>query len=102
MCEKTNAGIETDAVDLAKIDWNKLTPAEFKALEDKVSKTNALLKASKPRKKREDKLVPVKLQGNVYQLKESTFTRLKNMKSEKSKQKLIEEIISKTNQIQSI
>lgn len=93
---------ENNSVDLNKVDWNKLTPEEFNALENKVSKTNALLKSLKPRKKREDKIIAVKLQGNVYQLKETTFTRLKNMKSEKSKQKLIDEIIASTNQIPTI
>jgi len=89
-------------INLSEIDWNKLSIHEFHSLEQKLQEKHKLVKIAKKKEKRNCGLVHVKIKGNNYKIKEITYNRLKAMKSEKSKQKLIDEIISSHNPIENI
>jgi len=89
-------------IDLTEIDWNKLSIQEFHALEQKLQEKHKFIKSIQPKGKRNSGMVSVTINKQTYQIKEVTFTRLKSMKSEKSKQKLINEIISENNPIESL
>ena len=90
-------------INLQKIDWNNLSVEEFQNLESTISERDKNIKASRERKKRvsNDK-VPVILRGTTYMLTQVLATRLKEIKSQKSKDKLIDQIISENNPIMEI
>lgn len=83
-----------NSVDLTQIDWNKLSPEEFSKVESELQRQNKILKANQPKPERLGGYVIVKIQNNQYRIKMVLYQRLKTMKSGKSKQKLIDEIIS--------
>lgn len=90
-------------IDLANIDWNNLSPEEFQNLSLKISERDKILKEKKERKPRIlSNNIPVILRGNSYELSSSVVERLKNMKSGKSKEKLIAEILLNNKPILSI
>jgi len=95
-----------DEIDLTKIDWNVLTIKQFHDIEIKLlAKHNDNKKIAKKAKIKEKKLtrssgmVIVKIHDKNYSIKDIIYQRLKNLKSQKSKEKLIDEIISNHNPI---
>lgn len=81
-------------IDLSKTDWNNLSLEDFQNLTEKITTRNKIIKDSKERKKRTIlEYVPVEIRGNSYSLSTTQVERLKSMKSDKSKEKLIDEII---------
>ena len=93
--DNTTINKEIDEIDFSKVDWNSLDIDEFNALEQKLSERDQHIKDDKVRKVRiETKLVSVKIKGKTYQITSSLYERLKDIKSEVSKQKLINEIIT--------
>lgn len=89
-------------IDLHDIDWTKLEPEDYQKLESSLQENQKLLRKSKPKEKRASGNVTVILRGNTYSIKEILFKRLKTLKSGKSKEKLIDEIISTHNVIDSL
>lgn len=83
-----------EEINLSAIDWNKLSIEEFHNVEQKLLANHKKVKASLKTVKRSTGLMHITLKGNQYVVKEVLYTRLKNMKSQASKDKLIEEIIS--------
>jgi hypothetical protein len=92
----------TNEIDLTSIDWNKLSIDEFHKLEQKLQSNKKLSKDQKPKEKRNSGYVPVILKGKTYMISEVTHKRLKTMKSSKSKEKLINEIILGSNPLQEL
>ena len=78
---------------LSEIDWNKLSVEEFYALEQTLLTKQKILKSSASKKDRVSGFTNVKIKDNVYKIKTLTYQRLSLMKSGKSKEKLIQEII---------
>ena len=89
-------------IDLSKIDWNKLSPEEFQKINEKLLRNQKIAKSQEHKKERSNGFVSVKLRGNVYSIKQTDYQRLKAMKSEKSKNKLIDKLISENNSIESL
>lgn len=90
-------------IDLKDVDWNNLQPKDFQAISNKITENNKLIKASKERKKRitvENQTVSIK--GVCFSIPSNVALRLKNMRNEKSKEKLINEIFTKYNPIEII
>lgn len=87
---------QKDKIDLSKIDWNSLTVEDFFELEEKIKKRDSVLKEAKVRKERisPNKMVNVKIKDDVYTIPLVLYNRLKELNSEKSKQKVIDEIKS--------
>lgn len=86
-------------IDLSSIDWNKLNVKEFYMLEKQILSEN---KNNKNKKDRVSGEIIVKLNGSSYKIKMIVYQRLKNLKSGKSKEKLIQEIISSYNKIEEL
>lgn len=83
-------------INLKEIDWNKMSPEEFSALEKELQE-----KKKKSRKAPVDKKdVVVKINGKMYKIDGNTYNRLKTMTSEKCKQKLINKIVTENNPVQ--
>lgn len=80
-------------INLSEIDWNKLSPEEFRALNQKLIQNQKAAKKLEHKSERISGNVDVILRGKTYNIKMSVFRRLKTLKSEASKQKLIEKII---------
>lgn len=93
---------DTQAIDLTKVDWNVLQPNEFHSLEKQMLEQQKLLKKSKGRKQKETSTIVLKLRGNEYIVKSSLAERLRTMRSEKSKEKLIDEIILTSQKVETI
>jgi DNA-binding protein YbaB len=89
-------------IKISDIDWNKLTIEDFNKVESDLQQKHRLIKALQPKGKRNSGLILLKIRGKIYQVKEITVARLKSMKSEKSKEKLIDEIISSHNPIETL
>lgn len=89
-------------IDLSKIDWNNLSPEEFQQVNEKLLKNQKIAKQQERKKERSTGYIYVKLRGNVYNIKQTDYQRLKAMKSEKSKNKLIDRLISENNTIESL
>lgn len=89
-------------IDLHDIDWTKLEPEDYQKLESSLQENQKLLRKSKPKEKRASGNVTVILKGNAYSIKEILYKRLKALKPGKSKEKLIDEIISTHNVIDSL
>ena len=93
---------DTQAIDLTKVDWNVLQPNEFHSLEKQMLEQQKLLKKSKGRKQKETSTIVLKLRGNEYIVKSSLAERLRTMRSEKSKEKLIDEIVLTSQKVETI
>lgn len=89
MCED-NKDFE---IDLDNIDWRNLRPEDYQKLELKLQENQKKLKESLPKQKRASGEVLVTIKGRQYQIKEILYKRLKTLKSGKSKDKLIEDIV---------
>lgn len=85
--------------DICSVDWNKLSPEDFQSLEKQMQDDKELLKKTTPRKKRDSTLITIEIKGKKYQVKSIIYDRYKRMKSEKSRMKLIEEILTTHNPI---
>ncbi|MCK9417240.1 hypothetical protein M0Q97_11375 [Candidatus Dojkabacteria bacterium] len=94
--------INVKEIDLHDIDWTKLEPEDYQKLENSLQENQKLLRKSKPKEKRASGYVTVIIRGNTYSIKEILYKRLKTLKSGKSKEKLIDEIISTHNVIDSL
>lgn len=94
--------LQDTEIDLSKIDWNKLSPEEFKKVNEKLLANQKLAKKQEHKKERLSGFIMVKLRGNVYNIKQTDYQRLQAMKSEKSKNKLIDKLISENNKIESL
>lgn len=79
----------SSSLNLESIDWNNLSVKAFQELH---SKLEVNPKTRKPRSEN-NKFENVKIKGKYYSLPLKTVLRLKNMKSQKSKEKLQDEII---------
>ena len=88
-------------INLSNINWNNLSINEFHELEKKMQQIKIDAKGGK-REKRSNGMKTVKIRGGIYIIKEVVYNRLKAMKSEKSKDKLINEIISTHNPIEQL
>lgn len=84
-------------INLKEIDWNKMSPEEFSALEKELQAKKK--KSKKVTEKKKDDVV-VKINGKMYNIDNNTYIRLKTMTSNKCKQKLIDKIISENNPVQ--
>lgn len=83
-------------INLKDIDWNKMSPEEFSALERELQEKKKKNKKAPVEKKD----VVVKINGKMYNIDSNTYNRLKTMTSEKCKRKLIDKIISENNPVQ--
>jgi hypothetical protein len=93
-------GDEIEEIDFSKVDWNSLNIDEFNSLEEKLAERDRRLKEDKVRKPRvENRNVAVSIRGKNYEISLSLYGRLREIKSEKSKQKLIDEIVTSHNPI---
>lgn len=84
-------------IDLNKIDWN-MTFEDFQKVEKDLQDNFQLQKVKK--KLHNEKNVYIR--GNYYNLDLNTYNRLKSLKSQASRDKLIEDIIKKFEPITSI
>lgn len=90
---KDNSDIQD--IDVTDIDWMNLSKENFQQLEKKMQ-----IKLDKVRKEKQQNRarvigdVIVKIRGNDYTIKKTLLQRLNGMKNQKSKNKVIEEIIS--------
>jgi hypothetical protein len=94
--------LQDKEINLSEIDWNNLSPEEFQKLNEKLLRNQKLAKQQERKKDRSSGYTAVNLRGKVYQIKVTDYQRLKAMKSEKSKNKLIDKIISENNSIESL
>lgn len=102
MKESGENKLQDTEIDLSKIDWNKLSPEEFQKINEKLLKNQKIAKQQEHKKDRFNGFISVKLRGQVYSIKQTDYQRLKAMKSEKSKNKLIDKLISENNRIESL
>ncbi len=91
-----------EEINLSEIDWNNLTIPEFNSIERRLQENKKQAKKQHIKSGRNTGLVFINLKGNTYQIKEVDFHRLKNMKSDKSKQKMIDDIIAKVKPIENL
>ena len=89
-------------INLSDIDWNKLSPEEFKKVNEHLLKQQKLIKSQERKQQRNLGTIVVKLHGQCYEIKRIDYERLKSFKSQKSKDKLIDKIIESHNSIESI
>ena len=94
---------QTEPIDLTKVDWSNMDVEEFKRLDEKLEARNQNLKADKVRKDRtaSDKII-VTIHGDSYEIPLTLYNRLKDMKSERSKEKLKDEIVTTFEKVVSI
>lgn len=96
---ENNQELNDKKIDVSEIDWNKLSVEEFHSLSAMFAERDRVLKENKKRKQRDNGIEkPLRLDGEVYMVKSTVIAKLKNMKSAKSKEKLVEEI-KKTSKI---
>lgn len=90
-------------IDVSEIDWNKLSVEDFHSLSNVFAERDKILKENKKRKQRDngDKK-PVVIDGKTYMVKSILISKYKNMKSQKSKEKFLNEIKSQSEEITNI
>lgn len=92
-----------DMINLSEINWNKLSISEFHKLSKKFEERDLVLKSQKTRKKRDNgDLKTIRIDGVPYIVKASIVSKLKTMKSEKSKQKLLDNIRKNGEKVENI
>lgn len=89
-------------INLSNIDWNKLSPEEFKKVNEQLLAKQKILKSQERKQQKTIGNIVVKLRGNCYEIRRIDYERLKSLKSEKSKNKLIDKLISNHKRIESI
>lgn len=102
MNQANNSLTETIEIDLSQIDWNKLSPEEFRSINEKLIANQKLIKKQERKQSRNVGTVTVIIHNKPYQVKATDYQRLKSMRSEKSRQKLIDKIILENPQIEEI
>lgn len=85
--------IKNETVNLSDVQWNKLTVDEFIECEKTLQRNNQILKDNKD-KKRVSGNVTITIRGKQYDIPAVMNERLKKMKSEKSRDKLLSEIVA--------
>ena len=90
-----------ETVETKKLDWSKLSFEEFNKIEKEIQER---IKRNKEGKKipRQVGNIICELNGKKYSLKMAEYTRLKSIKSQKSKEKYINKLISLNNPITEI
>lgn len=91
-----------DEIDLTDVDWNKLSVKDFNELEKKLQEKHRLIKKEKIKGVRASGYSTVKIRGEVYSIKTILFNRLKKLKSDKAREKLINEIIITHNPLEKL
>lgn len=85
---------ESKAIDCSEIDFNKLNLNQFQSLEKDISERNKLVKGLKQRKQRDTKtFVIMKINGRAYQVKSCDVERYNSLKSEKAKEKMLNQLL---------
>lgn len=94
-------------VDLSEIDWNKLNVEQFNQIENRlITAQKAIKKQNKAIKKKtisektiekesKETYTIAKVMGKSYKINTVIYNRLKKMTSQKSKEKLMLEIVSR-------
>ena len=82
------------SIDLTKINWNCLSPEEFQKINNDLLAEKKLAKSFERQESKVNGYEIVSIHGNLYEIKASEAIKLKKMRSEKSKQKLINKIVS--------
>lgn len=91
--KKLDELVAKEEIDLSKVDWNVLTPVQFQEIEARLIATGKLVKSQKKKEKRKTGTKTVMIKGKTYEIKASIYDRLVKMKSGKSKDSLIDEIL---------
>ena len=89
-------------INLSDIDWNKLSPEEFKKVNEHLLQKQKLIKSQERKQQKNLGNVVVNLRGKCYEIKAIEYNRLKVLKSQKAKEKMIAGLMQKYNPIQSI
>lgn len=86
--------ITEKTINISEINWNQMSSAEFRELERKIQEDRKNIKRKKQHKSKGKPKTEVfiKIKGETFKIKLSLYDRLKNMTSEKSKEKLLKEI----------
>ena len=66
-------------IDLSNIDWNKLSPEEFKQLNEKLLKNQKAVKKQERKENRASGTTSVSIRGKIYQIRTVDYQRLKAM-----------------------
>jgi hypothetical protein len=82
-----------EEINLSQINWD-MNIVEFRKIEESLQKNHQYVKNQQKDKKRSSGTILLKLRGNSYQVKQVLYEKLKKMKSDKPREKLIDEIIS--------
>lgn len=100
MAEQTDKDLQSvDEINISDVDWNKLSVNQFHQVEKQLQEKRKLLKSNQ-KTVRVSGSVNVKIKGKVYHIRKVLYNRLAAMKSQKSKDKLIEEIVSNHNPVE--
>ena len=91
-----------DEINLSEIDWNTLSVKDFHQLEQELQTKKALVRSNQKKTLRISGNVNVIIHNKTYEIKKVLYHRLKTMKNQKSKSKLIDEIINSHNPIEEI
>lgn len=98
-----NKSVLDDAINLSEIDWNRLSIPEFQKLSKKFDERDRLLKSQKVRKKRDTgETKTIRIDNVAYIVKASLVQKLKSMKSEKAKQKILDNIRKTAERVENI
>lgn len=90
-------------IDVSEIDWNKLSVEEFHSLSNVFAERDKMLKENKKRKARDSgEVKPIEIDEHTYMVKSTLIAKYKNMKSQKSKEKLVEEIKRVSTQLEQL
>lgn len=88
---------ENTEIKLSEIDWNKLSPEEFKKVnEHLLERENARKKTEKKKRVSSDEIQIVKMRGYYYQVKMKDYQHLIRLKSKKARDKFIDSLIGTT------
>ena len=91
----------SNEIDLTNVNWNTLNVDEWNKLEQDMRTLKAQSKSNSS-SKRVTGYTTVKIKNETYRIKTVLYQRLKSMKSEKSKEKLIDSIISTHNPLEKL
>ena len=90
------------SIDVTEVDWNKLSPEEFHKLEKEMQAKHVEIRKANRKKTRDTGTKTIMYKEKMYEIKAVLYNRLKKIKSEKSREKLLEEIIASTNPIEEL
>lgn len=89
------------SIDLTQVDWNKLSPEQFKEINAKLLSDKKIAKQSRTESPKTGEQL-VKIKGKLYRIKQSEFTRIQTYRSQKSKEKYLDMIVAKYNPVPEI